>query len=141
MTLQQSKNTLSENVKKHRTAVSMSTEALSNICGVNQRTIQDIESGVANPQFETIYKIADTLGIPLFELLIPRVQMRCLQSSVGLHPQFVPLSGTAPLIGICSGGFAVVCHMKLLLDAVYAQTTPSAPAQSRKYGCQGWYCL
>ena len=72
MTLQQSKNTLSENVKKHRTAVSMSTEALSNICGVNQRTIQDIESGVANPQFETIYKIADTLGIPLFELLIPQ---------------------------------------------------------------------
>ena len=40
-------------------------EALSDLAGVGLRTLKQLESGKANPSFNTLQKIADVLGMEL----------------------------------------------------------------------------
>jgi transcriptional regulator with XRE-family HTH domain len=40
-------------------------EALADLAGVGLRTLKQLESGKANPSFNTLQKIADVLGMEL----------------------------------------------------------------------------
>lgn len=52
-------------IKERREALKVTQELLADLSGVGLRTIKQIETGKANPTFETLHKIADVLGMEL----------------------------------------------------------------------------
>ena len=56
---------IGETIRKRRELLGLLQPALSNITGINVRTIQLIEAGKANPTLDTLLKIADPLGLSI----------------------------------------------------------------------------
>ena len=52
-------------IKERREMLKITQEALSDLAGVGLRTLKQLESGKANPSFNTLQKIADVLGMEL----------------------------------------------------------------------------
>jgi len=50
-------------VKERRVLLNISQETLAEIAGVGLRTLKQIERGKGNPTLNTLYKIADVLGM------------------------------------------------------------------------------
>ncbi|MEO5978933.1 MAG: helix-turn-helix domain-containing protein [Chryseolinea sp.] len=63
------KTTIAKKIIHHRKLKGMTQEALSELTGLNVRTIQRIEAGEVDPRMYTLKSIADGLGINLEELL------------------------------------------------------------------------
>jgi y4mF family transcriptional regulator len=52
-------------IKERREMLKITQEALADLAGVGLRTLKQLESGKANPSFNTLQKIADVLGMEL----------------------------------------------------------------------------
>jgi len=52
-------------VRKRRELLGLLQPQLAAIAGVSRRTLQLIEAGKANPSLETLFKIADALGLSI----------------------------------------------------------------------------
>lgn len=60
---------LAENIRRLRTERRLSLDALATASGVGRATIARLEAGRANPTIETLYEVANALGVPLGALL------------------------------------------------------------------------
>lgn len=58
-------------VRAARRAHGMSVEKLALMVGINRNYLRNIEFGRANPTVDVVIKIADGLGIPIWELMTP----------------------------------------------------------------------
>jgi len=56
---------LANTIKERRKTVEITQNYLAELSGVGLRTLKAIESGTNNPTFETIYKIAEVLGMEI----------------------------------------------------------------------------
>ena len=52
-------------IKERREMLKITQEALADLAGVGLRTLKQLESGKANPSFNTLQKIVDVLGMEL----------------------------------------------------------------------------
>ena len=52
-------------IKKRRDFLNLRQQDLSELSGINTRTIHLIEQGTGNPSFETLNKIAEILGLEI----------------------------------------------------------------------------
>lgn len=52
-------------LKKRRETLNVTQEQLAEISGVGLRTLKQFESGKGNPTLQTLYKLADALGLRL----------------------------------------------------------------------------
>jgi len=60
-------------LKKRREVLSVTQENLAELSGVGLRTLKALESGKSNPTFDTLYKLAEVLGMELkFEVKKPK---------------------------------------------------------------------
>ena len=62
------KQRLADNIRLLRAKKKFSQEAIAELAGIGQNQISAIENGLANPNLETLIKIANALDIPLSEL-------------------------------------------------------------------------
>ncbi len=67
--MQEISKKLGENLKKVRTKKKLSQGALARLLEVDKGYISNIESGKKNPTLATIAKLADVLGVSVYELL------------------------------------------------------------------------
>lgn len=56
---------IGEIFKKRRLFLGLRQEDVEEICGVNMKTIQQVELGKGNPSMETLGKIASILGMEM----------------------------------------------------------------------------
>ena len=56
---------LVKTLKKRREVLEVTQEHLAELANVSLRTLKAIESGKANPTFDTLNKLADVLGLEL----------------------------------------------------------------------------
>lgn len=52
-------------LKQRRESLNVTQEQLAEISGVGLRTLKQFESGKGNPTLQTLYKLADALGLKL----------------------------------------------------------------------------
>src|SRR5205814_2907455 len=68
---------LARNLTSLRHARSLTQEALAKAAGIPRSTIANLESGEGNPSLAVLVKVANTLGVPIDELLAsPRAKVR-----------------------------------------------------------------
>lgn len=67
-TLEQAKKSVGARVAELRQLKDWSQAELAERAGFSERHISDIEGGLANPEFETVYAIAHALGVDIGEL-------------------------------------------------------------------------
>ncbi len=60
---------IAKRLKKIRNAKGYSVYKLSQLSGISETHIRDLERGDRNPSLDTIYRIADILGLSLSEFL------------------------------------------------------------------------
>lgn len=63
--------TLAERIKQIRDQKKMTQKEVASLMGISQQAYGQYESGTREPKKETIYRIADALGVSQFELLRP----------------------------------------------------------------------
>jgi transcriptional regulator with XRE-family HTH domain len=61
-------------IRALRSSAGLSAQALARRSGVARGTLAQLEAGGANPTVETLYALANTLGVPLAELLAPAAE-------------------------------------------------------------------
>ena len=71
MTLQQTQNTIAENVRRLRNEHHLSIATLAVNCGLCPNSIIAVESGQSNSQTDTLYKISAYFGMEVCKLMIP----------------------------------------------------------------------
>ena len=52
-------------VKQRRATLNVTQEQLAAVSGVGLRTLKNFESGKGNPTLQTLYKLADALGLSI----------------------------------------------------------------------------
>lgn len=52
-------------IKNRRQALKVTQETLAELSGVGLRTLKQFESGKGNPTLQTLYKLADVLGMEI----------------------------------------------------------------------------
>jgi y4mF family transcriptional regulator len=52
-------------LRKRRRVLKITQEDLADIAGVSERTLRDIEKGIANPELASLIKICEVLGLRL----------------------------------------------------------------------------
>jgi len=78
------KTAIAKKIIHYRKLKGITQESLSEICGLNVRTIQRIESGEVDPRLHTLKSIADALDVSLEELLPAPTQHELNQIAI-LH--------------------------------------------------------
>lgn len=61
--------TITKDIRKFREEKGLTQKELGKRCGMSESTLRQYESGLKNPQIDTIKKIADVLEVPLKEIL------------------------------------------------------------------------
>jgi transcriptional regulator with XRE-family HTH domain len=64
-------NTVAANLRRLRAERGMSTVALAKQSGVARATLAQLEAGRGNPTLETLYALANTLGVGLGDVIAP----------------------------------------------------------------------
>ena len=52
-------------VRERRKFLKITQEDLADISGISERTLRDIEKGLANPELESLMKLCEVLGLEL----------------------------------------------------------------------------
>ena len=52
-------------VRERRKFLKITQEDLADISGISERTLRDIEKGLANPELESLMKLGEVLGLEL----------------------------------------------------------------------------
>jgi transcriptional regulator with XRE-family HTH domain len=63
------RHAIGANLRRHRLARGLSLAALAQSSGVAKATLTKLESGAGNPTVDTLYALADSLGVALGELI------------------------------------------------------------------------
>ncbi len=58
-------NQIATTVKNRRKFLKITQEDLADISGISERTLRDIEKGLANPELESLMKLCEVLGLKL----------------------------------------------------------------------------
>lgn len=70
-------------IKELRTEKGLSQQELANKCGMSKNSIYNYENGKRSPRSEDLYKIAEALGVPSYDLLFDNEQLsrevKCLE--------------------------------------------------------------
>lgn len=68
--MEEVKMTVGENIRRIRKELGLTQKALGQLCNINESQIRRYELGLSNsnPKIETIRKIADALGVSIYEL-------------------------------------------------------------------------
>ena len=61
---------LAEIVKSHRLRNKKSINLASNEVGISKSIWSDLEKGTKDPQFSTVWRVAESLGVPLSSLVL-----------------------------------------------------------------------
>ncbi len=64
------KKILSEKIKKYRKSSNKSISLICNEIDLSKSIWSDLEKGIKDPQFSTLWRIAEGLNIPLSEIII-----------------------------------------------------------------------
>jgi y4mF family transcriptional regulator len=56
---------IAETIRERRRFLKITQEDLADISGVSERTLRDIEKGLANPELESLMKLCEVLGLEL----------------------------------------------------------------------------
>ncbi len=80
MTLQQTQNTMAENVRRLRLQHHLSKTALAEECNVCPNIIRSIEHGTSNTRTDTLYRIAAYFGVEVYELQMPIPKVKTPES-------------------------------------------------------------
>lgn len=56
---------IGEAVKERRKFLKITQDDLADISGISERTLRDIEKGLANPELESLVKLCEVLGLEL----------------------------------------------------------------------------
>jgi len=56
---------IGENIRNRRRFLAITQEDLADISEISERTLRDIEKGLANPELQSLMKICDVLGLEL----------------------------------------------------------------------------
>lgn len=67
--VQRQLQSIAANVRRHRTALSLTQEQLGEAAGITYRYLQDIEGGRKNLTIDTLVKLARALGVPPLQLM------------------------------------------------------------------------
>jgi len=68
------RETLALNIKRRRAELDLSQEQLAYASGLHRTYIAHVERMVRNPSLDNVARIAEALGVEVFELLKPRRQ-------------------------------------------------------------------
>lgn len=74
---------LSDNLREAMSRGNWTQQELADHVGINRSRVSDLLNGKSNPTLETMRKIADAVGVPLYQLLMPikRSPEKVVQSS------------------------------------------------------------
>lgn len=67
---------LPANLRRHRTALGLSQQALAERAGLSRIGYRDIENGKSEPRLDTLRRIAEALGVGIPELLAPARELK-----------------------------------------------------------------
>ncbi len=56
---------IGEKIKERRKFLKITQGDLADISGISERTLRDIEKGLANPELESLMKLCEVLGLEL----------------------------------------------------------------------------
>ena len=56
---------IGEVIRERRKFLKITQEDLADISGISERTLRDIEKGLANPELESLMKLCEVLGLEL----------------------------------------------------------------------------
>lgn len=56
---------IGQKIKNRRRFLKITQEDLADISGISERTLRDIEKGLANPELQSLIKICEVLGLEL----------------------------------------------------------------------------
>ncbi|MEM8966594.1 MAG: helix-turn-helix transcriptional regulator [Bacteroidota bacterium] len=56
---------LGNTVRERRKFLKITQEDLADIAGISERTLRDVEKGLANPELESLVKLCEVLGLEL----------------------------------------------------------------------------
>jgi transcriptional regulator with XRE-family HTH domain len=73
---------LARNLLRHRVQRGLTQAEFAELVGVSQPRIAEIEGARANPQFETLERMANALGVPLERLVSEKLAQRERKTSV-----------------------------------------------------------
>lgn len=59
------KKALGNSIRERRKFLKITQEDLADISGISERTLRSIEKGEANPEFNSLLKICDVLGLSI----------------------------------------------------------------------------
>ena len=63
--LNMNKESVGDTIRKRRKFLKITQEDLSDIAGVSERTLRNIEKGLANPELESLMDLLDVLGLEM----------------------------------------------------------------------------
>ena len=87
---------LAANLRRARTSAGLSVVELARRAGVGRATLTQLEAGVGNPTLETLYALADVLGVALADLIAdpePGGEPRVLRRGQGRHTRGAVVEG------------------------------------------------
>jgi transcriptional regulator with XRE-family HTH domain len=81
-------------VRARRQAEAVSLAELARRSGVARATLTELEAGAGNPTLETLYALANALGVPLSDLITePPAPVRVVRAGEGPHVRGAALEG------------------------------------------------
>jgi len=127
---------LARSVRAHRQARSLSLGALARAAGLSKTSLSTIEAGLSNPSLETLWRLAEALGVSLGTLLGEADPPRTLVVRRGEGTPFESPSGMAGRMILAEGRN----HRTEVLDATVApgadyRSAPHAPGTKELFFC------
>lgn len=127
---------LARSVRAHREGRGLSLGALARAAGLSKTSLSTFEAGLSNPSLETLWRLAEALGVSLGTLLGEADPPRTLIIRRGEGAPFESPSGMAGRMLLTEGRN----HRTEVLDAAVApggdyRSAPHAPATKELFVC------
>ncbi len=127
---------LARSVRAHREGRGLSLGALSRSAGLSKTSLSTLEAGLSNPSIETLWRLAEALGVSLGTLLGEADPPRTLVIRRGEGTPFESPSGMAGRMLLTEGRD----HRTEVLDAAVApgadyRSAPHAPGTKELFVC------
>jgi transcriptional regulator with XRE-family HTH domain len=98
-------NAVAANLRRLRAERGVSTVALARDSGVARATLAQLEAGRGNPTLETLYALANTLGVALADVIAPPPSSDVSVVRAGEGPRVAGAAVRARLVARVSGPF------------------------------------
>jgi transcriptional regulator with XRE-family HTH domain len=120
-------NAVAANLRRLRAERAVSTVALARDSGVARATLAQLEAGRGNPTLETLYALANTLGVPLADVIAPPVAADVEVVRAADGPRVTGAAVRARLVGRLAGHASVEVY-ELSLRPGRRQVSDAHPA-------------